>query len=190
MNNLDLFIKYCLENKFNFCESIDLSIIFNNKKNKYFSFYTDLFYSVDDRKKFLFLSDNVKKENNIYYGNLYFYNFLKKEINFEKIYSDVKNIFLIKKYISYFKNKFTEKKCLLDNYNKKIREITNKTLKMKIDKNNFLNVKIGNVFFDKNMIKKNYFILINNLKKVFFHNNIYIEKIYLSTTMSKSYSIK
>ncbi|WP_432788480.1 hypothetical protein V7Y83_01080 [Candidatus Carsonella ruddii] len=190
MNNLDLFIKYCLENKFNFCESIDLSILFNNKKKNYFSFCTNLFYSVNDKKKFLFLSDIIKKENNIYYGNSYFYSFLKKEIVFEKIYSNLKNISLIKKNTDFFKNKFTEKKCLLDNYDKKIKEITNKILKVKIDKNNFLNVKIGNVFFDKNMITKNYFTLINNLKKVFFCNNIYIEKIYISTTMSKSYLIK
>ncbi|XRA05408.1 MAG: hypothetical protein ACN6LP_00955 [Candidatus Carsonella ruddii] len=185
MNNFNYFCNYILKKKFNFCESIDLNIVFINKKKKYFNFLINLFYSINDNKKFLFLSKNktlIKK--NIYIGNI----FLKKKILFNKIYYDKDNFLLIKK-INLDK-KFSEKKHLIYNYEEKINNLNLKTKIININKNNYLNIKIGNINFTKIMIEKNFLTILNNIKKHFFLYNIYIKKIFLNTTMSKSFIIK
>ncbi|ATX33413.1 hypothetical protein CUN91_00380 [Candidatus Carsonella ruddii] len=187
-NSLINFCNFFLNKKFNFTESIDLNIIFNNKKKNYFNFFINLFYSVNDNKKILFLSDKNSVKDNIYIGNNYFNNFLEKKIFFDKIFYNKDNFFLIKKHN--LVKKFSKKKNLINNYELKINELKNKIIKIIINKNNFLNFKIGNINFNSNMIEKNYFYIINYIKKIFFKNNIIIENIYINTTMSKSYIIK
>ncbi|XOD38968.1 MAG: hypothetical protein ACAF48_01065 [Candidatus Carsonella ruddii] len=187
-SSLNIFFKNFLIKKFNFTESIDLNIIFNNKKKNYFSFFLNLFYSIYENKKFLFLSDQNIINNNFFIGNIYFYKFLKKEIFFDQIFYNQNNFNLIKK--NNLTKKFSKKKNLINNYDLKINNLKNKFFKIIINKNNFLNLKIGNINFTNNMIEKNYFYVINNLKKIFFKNNIIIEKIYINTTMGKSLLLK
>ncbi|BFI90995.1 hypothetical protein [Candidatus Carsonella ruddii] len=188
INNFENFINFYLNKKKNFNESIDLNIIFINKKKNFFNFELNLIHSVNDNKKFLFLSNINKIENNIFFGNIYFEKFLKKEIFFDKIFFDKKNLNLIIE--NNLLKKFSKKKFLIENYEKKISSIKSNKLKVIINKNNFLNLKIGNVFFNKNMFKNNYYLVINSIKKLFNCNNIFIKKIYISTTMSKSFLIK
>ncbi|MFI4878813.1 MAG: hypothetical protein ACH6QP_01005 [Candidatus Carsonella ruddii] len=189
MNNFNYFCDYIEKKKFNFCESIDLNIIFINKKKKYFNFLIDFFYSINDNKNFLFLSKNETfKKNNIYIGNFFLNSFIKKEIFFNTIYYNKDNILLIKKIN--LNKKFSEKKCLVYNYEEKINNLNLKIKKININKNNYLNIKIGNINFTKKMIEKNFFSILNNIKKIFFTYNIYIKKIFLNTTMSKSFIIK
>ncbi|MFI4847126.1 MAG: hypothetical protein ACH6QJ_00525 [Candidatus Carsonella ruddii] len=189
MNNFDYFCDYIFKKKFNFCESIDLNIVFINKKKKYFNFLINLFYSINDNKKFLFLSNNKNLiKNNIYIGNIFLNNFLKKKILFNKIYYNKDNFSLIKK--TNLNKKFSEKKHLIYNYEEKINNLNSKIKIININKNNYLNIKIGNINFTKIMIEKNFLIILNNIKKHFFLYNIYIKKIFLNTTMSKSFIIK
>ncbi|MGK2931142.1 MAG: hypothetical protein ACSLEG_00930 [Candidatus Carsonella ruddii] len=98
MNNFNYFLDYIKNKKFNFCESIDLNIIFINKKKKYFNFLINFFYSTNYNKNFLFLSKNkILKKDNIFVGNVFLDDFLKKKILFNKIYYDKNNSSLIKK---------------------------------------------------------------------------------------------
>ncbi|MGK2912821.1 MAG: hypothetical protein ACSLEI_00975 [Candidatus Carsonella ruddii] len=189
MNNFEYFLNYIKNKKFNFCESIDLNIIFINKKKKYFNFLINLFCSINCNKNFLFLSKNeTLKKDNIFIGNIFLNDFLKKKILFNKIYYDKNNFSLIKK--MNLNKKFSEKKFLIYNYKEKINNLNSKIKKININKNNYLNIKIGNINFTKTMIEKNFFLILNNLKKNFFIYNIYIKKIFLKTTMSKIFAIK
>ncbi|MFI4883851.1 MAG: hypothetical protein ACH6QK_00500 [Candidatus Carsonella ruddii] len=189
MNNFNYFCEYIQQKKFNFCESIDLNVVFINKKKKYFNFLINLFYSINDNKNFLFLSkDKVFKKNNIFVGNFFFDNFLKKKFFFNKIYYNKDNFSLIKK--MNLNKKFSEKKCLIYNYEEKINKLNSKIKKININKNNYLNIKIGNINFTKIMIEKNFSLILNNIKKNFLVHNIYIKKIFLNTTTSKSFIIK
>ncbi|WMC20444.1 MAG: hypothetical protein PNH44_01050 [Candidatus Carsonella ruddii] len=188
INNIDKFTEFYLNKKKNFNESIDLNIIFSNKKKNFFNLNLNLIHSVNEKKKFLFLSNINKIENNFFFGNLYLEKFLKKEIFFDKIFFNKENLHLIKK--NKLLKKFCEKKFLIKNYNEKILKLNSNLLKIVINKNNFLNLKIGNICFNKNMFKNNYYFVINSIKKIFNYNNIIINKIYLNTTMSKSYLIK
>ncbi|XZR52577.1 MAG: hypothetical protein ACM3Q7_01040 [Candidatus Carsonella ruddii] len=188
INNLENFIEFYLNKKKNFNESIDLNIIFLNKKKKFFNLNLNLIHSVNEKKKFLFLSNINKIEDDFFFGQFYFDKFLKKEIFFDKIFFNKENLYLIKK--NKLLKKFCEKKFLIENYNKEILKIKSNLLKVVINKNNFLNLKIGNVCFNKNMFKNNYYFVINTIKKVFNFNNIIINRIFLNTTMSKSFIIK
>ncbi|MGK2916138.1 MAG: hypothetical protein ACSLEH_00900 [Candidatus Carsonella ruddii] len=189
MNNIDNFCDYIKKKKFNFCESIELNIVFINKKKKYFNFLINLFYSINNNKNFLFLSKNkIFQNDNIFIGNCFFDSFLKKKILFNKIYYNKDNFSLIKK--MNLNKKFSEKKCLIYNYEEKINNLNSKIKKININKNNYLNIKIGNINFTKIMIEKNFFSIFNIIKKNFLIYNIYIKKIFLNTTMSKSFIIK
>ncbi|WGS66653.1 hypothetical protein [Candidatus Carsonella ruddii] len=188
INNLEKFIEFYLNKKSKFNESIDLNVVFFNKKKNFFNLNLNLIHSVNEKKNFLFLSNINKIEKNIFFGKLYFDKFLKKEICFDKIFFNKENYYLIKQ--NNLLKKFCEKKFLIENYNKEIFKINSNLLKIIVNKNNFLNLKIGNILFNKNMIKNNYYCVINSIKKIFNYNNIIIKKIYLNTTMSKSFLIK
>ncbi|MGP4128240.1 MAG: hypothetical protein ACTXNS_01015 [Candidatus Carsonella ruddii] len=188
INNLEKFIEFYLNKKKQFNESIDLNIVFFNKKKNFFNLNLNLIHSINEKKNFLFLSNINKIENNFFFGKIYFEKFLKKEIYFDNLFSNKENYYLIKE--NNLSKKFCEKKVLTENYKNKILKINSNLLKIVINKNNFLNLKIGNILFTKNMFKNNYYCVINSIKKIFNFNNIIIKKIYLSTTMSKSFLIK
>ncbi|AFP84392.1 50S ribosomal protein L1 [Candidatus Carsonella ruddii] len=184
------FINYLNKKKKNFIESIDLNIILINKKKKYFNFCTDLFYSYNEMKKILFLSNIHKIENNVYYGNNYINEFLLKKVCFSKIFTNKENFFLIKNKLNKLCKSFIIN-CEIENYELEKNKFFNKKINLKVNKNNVLNIKIASTIFSNSMIIKNYEFLILNLKKNFFiPNNIFIEKIYISSTMSKSFLIK
>ncbi|AFP84032.1 hypothetical protein [Candidatus Carsonella ruddii] len=188
MNNINEIINLLFNKLIKFNESIDININIINKKKNFFSYIINLDYSINCNKKFLFLTNFNKIENNMYFGELYFEKFLKKEIFFDKIYYN--NSY--EKYIinNNLQKKFSKKKFLLNNYKSKINEINSNLLKIVINKNNFINFKIGNIKFNKNMIKINVINSLNSIKKILFLNNIIIKNIYISTTMGKGYLIK
>ncbi|BAF35196.1 hypothetical protein CRP_165 [Candidatus Carsonella ruddii PV] len=184
------FLNYLNKKKKNFIESIDLNLILLNKKKKYFNLSTNLFYSYNEMKKILFLSNIQKIENNVYYGNNFIDDFLLKKVNFSKVYTDSENLLLVKEKIGKI-NKSIIVNCLYKNYEIEKNKFYNKTINLVLNKNNILNIKIASTVFYNSMIIKNYEFLIFNLKKnFFFPNNIFIEKIYISSTMSKSFLLK
>ncbi|AFP83838.1 putative ribosomal protein L1 [Candidatus Carsonella ruddii CS isolate Thao2000] len=185
MNNIDNFLFFINNKKKNFSESIDLNIKIINKNKKNFFFYLNYLYSVNEMNKILLISNKYSKNKNIYIGILYLKKFLNNEIYFEKIISSEKNKILLNN----FKNFKILKKNIINNYDIYLNDYFSKKKKILINKN-FINIQIARTNFNKEMIVKNYFFIINNIKKILFNNNIYIEKIYISTTMSKSFLIK
>ncbi|WP_123912593.1 hypothetical protein [Candidatus Carsonella ruddii] len=185
MNNIENFLFFLNNKKKNFSESIDLNIKIINKNKKSFFFYLNYLYSVNEMNKILLISNKFNKNNNIYIGILYLKKFLENKIYFEKIISSEKNKVLLNN----FNNYKILKKNIINNYDLFLNDYFSKKKKIIINKN-FINIQLARTNFTKDMIIKNYNFIINNIKKILFNNNIYIEKIYISSTMSKSFLIK
>ncbi|WGH24625.1 MAG: hypothetical protein NHF92_00020 [Candidatus Shikimatogenerans bostrichidophilus] len=184
--------------KFNSSINIYINLKNNNKnltfKNTYF-----LPYSNGRKNKILVLIEKrfrniIKDKINIEYigGSKYISNIDNNDIiNFDYIISS-------KYYMKYLLNfaKILGKKNILPNYdsdtivNEKnyldiIKKYKNgKNITIKIDKNNIIHLMIGKINFKNDIIIKNYLYIIEKINKI--NRNIYINNIYINTTMSPS----
>ncbi|MGX7582872.1 hypothetical protein [Candidatus Vidania fulgoroideorum] len=160
-----------------------INIIFKHKdKNFYFNSYVNFYKEIN--RKILFSSLFVKIKNVDFYNETNFKEINKKKYNF--LVTNNLGLSFLKK-----KSKFINRKIIpdinsglvSDNLNQLNNVVKGKIVNLKTDKYGIIHSFFAKTNFKLEYMKKN----LESLKNLFKINNIFFEKVFISTTFSKSF---
>ncbi len=191
--------------KRNFIESIDVSIVLDidfKDINQYILGKTTLPHNNGKNYKIVILDNDLNKDKALSWGAYDVLNIndlinKKKVINYDIAIMKPNNIKYINKISNIFGNSCILPNIKLDTITNNLKDTVYDFLNGKIiyrnDKFGVINLCIGKINFDSYKLADNLFVLLNSIKlykSKFIKKFIFIKKVYVSSTMGKSYIVK